>query len=214
LIEFLKTLLGDALSIFTIMNPLAVGVIMLSLLEEDATREEVRTVAKRSAKAVLLASLIIFGIGTYIFQFFGISPFGLKVFGGIILLMMAFNMVQGHGKRVNHSSKEAEAAQDRDDISIVPLAIPVSVGAGLATTLITMSAEATGWQDYLSATLAILICGLAYGLILQRMPYIKKKLGINGLRIFNRLMGLIVGSLAAQMVVTGLLALYHNFTAA
>lgn len=210
MIEFLKALLGDTISIFTIMNPLAVGVIMLSLLDEDASREEVRSTAQRASKAVLIAMLIIFGLGTYIFQFFGISPLGLKVFGGIILLIMAINMVQGHGKRVNHSQREAEAAQDRDDVSIVPVAIPVTVGAGLTTTLFTLSAEAEGWQDYAAGGLAIIICVLAYFIILQRMPYIKRKLGVNGLRIFNRLMGLIVGSLAAQMVVSGLVALFKT----
>lgn len=211
-LEFLRQLLNDTIAIFTIMNPLSVGVIMLSLLDEDVERKEIRQVAQKAAKAVLLAMLIIFGAGIYIFDFFGIAPSGLKVFGGIILLLMAFNMVQGNGKRVNHTSRDAEAAQDREDISIVPLAIPVAVGAGLTTTLITMSVEAELWTEYLSAGVAILICSGAFLLILQRMPWIKKALGVNGIRIFNRLMGLIVGALASQMIINGLFALYSSFT--
>ena len=100
LLEFLRLLLNDSISIFTILNPLSAGVIMLSLLEEDVDRNEIRQVALKSTKTVFLAMLIIFGAGVYIFDFFGIAPSGLKVFGGIILILMAFNMVQGNGKRV------------------------------------------------------------------------------------------------------------------
>lgn len=211
MLDFLRHLLNDSISIFTIMNPLSVGVIMLSLLDEDVEKQEIRQVARKSTKAVFLAMLIIFGAGIYIFEFFGIAPSGLKVFGGIILLLMAFNMVQGNGKRVNHTSRDAEAAQDRDDISVVPLAIPVAVGAGLTTTLITLSVDAKTWLEYLSGVLAIVISSGSFFLILQRMPWIKKAMGLNGIRIFNRLMGLIVGALASQMIINGLLALYSSF---
>jgi len=49
---------------------------------------------------------------------------------------------------------------------------------------------------------------------MQRMPFIKRKLGTNGLKVFNRLMGLVVGSLAAQMILKGILGLYELFNAA
>jgi len=193
------------------MNPLAAGVIMLSLVESDTERSEIRSIAWKNSRAVFIASLVVFLSGFYIFNFFGISPHGLRIFGGIILFVMGFNMIQGHGKRVNHSAKEQEAAKDRNDISIVPLAIPIIVGGGLVTTLINMSISAAGWLDYLSGVIAIALCSVANLLILQRAPFIKRRLGENGLKIFNRLMGLIVGSLASQMVVQGLLGLYENF---
>jgi len=211
LLDLLKSVLSDAISIFTIMNPLAAGVIMLSLVESDTERSEIRSIAWKNSRAVFIASLVVFLSGFYIFNFFGISPHGLRIFGGIILFVMGFNMIQGHGKRVNHSAKEQEAAKDRNDISIVPLAIPIIVGGGLVTTLINMSISAAGWLDYLSGVIAIALCSVANLLILQRAPFIKRRLGENGLKIFNRLMGLIVGSLASQMVVQGLLGLYENF---
>lgn len=193
------------------MNPLAAGVIMLSLVESDTEKAEIRSIAWKNSRAVFFASLVVFLSGYYIFNFFGISPHGLRIFGGVILFLMGYNMIQGHGKRVNHSAKEQEAAKDRNDISIVPLAIPIIVGGGLVTTLINMSISAEDWTDYLSGVLAIVICSVANLLILQRAPFIKKRLGENGLKIFNRLMGLIVGSLASQMIVQGLLGLYQNF---
>ena len=196
------------------MNPLSVGVIMLTLLDEDISKSEVRATANKSMKAVFVSMLVLFLNGSYIFQFFGISPHGLRVFGGLILLIMGINMVQGHGKRVNHSSGEHTAAMERDDISVVPLAIPIMVGPGLATTLINLSINATGWIDYVSSLIAIIICSIASLIIMQRMPFIKRKLGTNGLKVFNRLMGLVVGSLAAQMILKGILGLYELFNAA
>ena len=193
------------------MNPLSVGVIMLSLLHDDASQQEIKQTAWKATRAAFVAMLVIFLAGTYLFSFFGISPNGLKIFGGIILFVMGFNMVQGHGKRVNHTAKDQAAAMEREEIGVVPLGIPVMVGAGMVTTLITLSIAATTWQDYVSGGVAILICSVAGLLILRRMPLIKKTLGVNGLKVFNRLMGLIVGSLAAQMIITGALSLVNTY---
>lgn len=195
------------------MNPLSAGVIMLTLLDKQVTKEEIYHIASKSTKAIIIAMLVLFLAGSYIFDFFGISPHGLRVFGGIILLVMGFNMVQGHGKSVNHTSKDQEAAQEREDISTVPLAIPIIVGPGLATTLLNMSVSASRWQDYVSVIVAILVCSLASLMILRRMPYINRRLGVNGLKVFNRLMGLVVGSLAVQMILRGLISLYEMFQA-
>lgn len=203
-LDLLKSIFSDTISVFTIMNPLSVGVIMLTLVDEHITKKEVHAIAKKTSRAIFIALLIIFLVGQYLFKFLGVSPDGLRVFGGIILLMMAVNMVQGHGKKVNHSTKEQEAAVEREDISVVPLAIPITVGPGLITTTLNMSIVATTWQAYVSGITAILICCIAGYLILARMPYIKQKLGVNGLRVFNRIMGLVVGSLAAQMILTGI----------
>lgn len=211
MLDILRSILGDSISIFTIMNPLSAGAIMLTLVDEDTTKKEFNVIATKNSRTVFIAMVIMFLSGTYIFNFFGIQPDGLRVFGGIILLLMGFNMVQGHDKKVNHRPTEHAAAQQRNDISMVPLAIPIIVGPGLATTLITLSISNDGWESYVSVIVAILICAVANYIILRRMPYIKKRLGVNGLKVFNRLMGLIVGSLASQMLINGVFGLYNHY---
>ena len=208
--EILKNILSESISLFTIMNPIAAGAIMLSLCHEGATKHEIRAVAIGSARSVFVSMVIIFLAGVYIFQFFGVSPDGLRIFGGVILLTMGYNMVQGHGKRVNHLPKEHEAAKQREDISVVPLAIPIIVGPGLATRLITMRIGASEWPDYVAGIAAIVVASIATLVILIRMPYIRKRLGENGLKVLNRLMGLIVGALAVQMMITGILGLLNR----
>ena len=211
MLEFLKSVLGDTISIFTIMNPLSAGVIMLTLVSDNTTKKEFHTLALKNSRAVFIAMILLYLSGTYLFSFFGIHADGLRVFGGIILLFMGFNMVQGLGKQVNHKKQDHEAALERNDISTVPLAIPIIVGPGLATTLISMSIASTTALNYVSAIIGIFLCAFANFLILKRMPFIKEKLGVNGLKVFNRLMGLVVGSLAVQMLISGIIGLYNSF---
>ena len=208
LLESLYKILGQSVALFTIMNSISAGVIMLSMVPDTISHKELKQIALKNTKAVFVAMLILFLIGVYVFQFFGISPMSLRVFGGLILLFMGINMVQGHDKKVNSSQKEIDAAQDKEDISIVPLAIPIIIGPGLATTLITFQAVSTGWLDYLITTVAIIIVVLANYFLLANMNYIKMRMGINGLKVLNRIMGLIVGSLAVQMIVQGLIELW------
>lgn len=184
---------------------------MLTLVPETISRKNLKLIARRNTRAVFLSMLILFLLGIYVFQFFGISPMALRVFGGLILLFMGINMVQGHDKKLNSSQREREAAMEKDDISIVPLAIPIIIGPGLATSLITFQLEAVDWVDYLVTVLAIIIVTVANYLVLSNMNYIKNRLGLNGIKVLNRIMGLVVGSLAVQMIVQGLQELWTHF---
>ena len=93
-------------------------------------------------------------------------------------------------------------------IEAFPLAIPIIIGPGLATSLITIQINTVGWVDYIVTILAIIIVTLLNHSILANMNYVKKRLGINGIKVLNRLMGLVVGSLAVQMIVYGLQELW------
>lgn len=216
MIEFLAekayNLLTQSVALFTIMNTISAGAIMLTLVPETISHKELKSIARKNTKAVFIGMLILFLIGVYVFKFFGISPMALRVFGGLILLFMGINMVQGGDKKVNSSSGEREAAILKEDISIVPLAIPIIIGPGLATSLITIQINAVEWIDYLVTILAIVIVTLLNYSILANMNYVKKRLGVNGIKVLNRLMGLVVGSLAVQMIVYGLQELWAFYS--
>ena len=203
--------LTQSVALFTIMNSISAGAIMLTLVPDTISSKDLKSIALKNTKAVLVGMLLLFVLGIYVFQFFGISPMSLRVFGGIILLFMGINMVQGHDKKLNASIGEREAAMSKDDISIVPLAIPIIIGPGLATSLITSRIEANDWTDYLVTIIAILIVTAANYLLLANMNKVKMRLGLNGIKVLNRLMGLIVGSLAVQMIVYGLQELWEFY---
>jgi multiple antibiotic resistance protein len=212
LAEKAYNLLTQSVALFTIMNTISAGAIMLTLVPDTISHKELKSIALKNTKAVFIGMLILFLIGVYVFKFFGISPMALRVFGGLILLFMGINMVQGGDKKVNSSSGEREAAILKEDISIVPLAIPIIIGPGLATSLITIQINAVEWIDYVVTILAIIIVTLLNYSILANMNYVKKRLGINGIKVLNRLMGLVVGSLAVQMIVYGLQELWAFYS--
>lgn len=205
------SVLTQSVALFTIMNSISAGAIMLTLVPDTISHKDLKIIALKNTKAVFVGMLVLFVLGIYVFQFFGISPMSLRVFGGIILLFMGINMVQGHDKKLNSTTREREAAMTKDDISIVPLAIPIIIGPGLATSLITSRIEANDWSDYLVTITAILIVTFANYLLLANMNYVKMRLGLNGIKVLNRLMGLIVGSLAVQMIVYGLQELWEFY---
>jgi multiple antibiotic resistance protein len=205
------SVLKQAIALFTIMNSISAGAIMLTLIPDTVSSKEIKVIAKKNTKAVFISMLTLYLIGVYVFQFFGISPMALRVFGGLILLFMGINMVQGHDKKLNSSQRERDAAMDKDDISIVPLAIPIIIGPGLATSLITFQIGAVTWVDYLVTIIAIIIVTISNYLLLANMIHIKNRLGLNGIKVLNRIMGLVVGSLAVQMIVQGLEELWRHF---
>jgi multiple antibiotic resistance protein len=205
-------LLTQTVALFTIMNTISAGAIMLTLVPDTISRRELKVIAVKNTKAVFIGMMVLFLIGVYVFQFFGISPMALRVFGGLILLLMGINMVQGHDKKLNSSSREREAAILKDDISIVPLAIPIIIGPGLATSLITSQLAAKDWLDYVVTIIAIFIVTFLNYIILANMNYVKNRLGVNGIKVLNRLMGLVVGSLAVQMIIYGLQELWAFYS--
>ena len=107
--------------------------------------------------------------------------------------------------------KNIEAAMRLADISVVPLSIPIIVGPGLTTTLINLSLTNNNWHSNMYIIIAILICSAGNYIIIRNMPHIKNRLGENGIKVFSRLMGLVVGSLAAQMFLSGAFGLYNTY---
>ena len=211
-LDKLYAVLTQSVALFTIMNSISAGAIMLSLVPEEISRKELRSIAAKNTKAVFISMIILYLAGTYIFKFFGISPEALRVFGGLILLLMGINMVQGHDKRVNASQKEKDAAMDKEDISIVPLAIPIIIGPGLATSLITLHLAAKEAADYGVTISAIVIVTIVNYMLLSNMNIIKARLGLNGIKVLNRIMGLVVGSLAIQMIIYGIEELWKMYS--
>ncbi len=206
--ELASNALLHTVSLITIMNSLAAGAIMLSLLDKPS-RDEIKVVAKKNTFANLIAMFITFFVGSYLFKLLGISTDSLMVFGGIILMLMGINMVSGATKKLSHTKVEGEEAKEMEDISTVPLSIPIIVGPGLATTLIALEATAETLEQYLASIVAIILANIVNWIILSNMNIIQKNIGINGIKVMSRIMGLIVGSIAVQMILKGALHLWQ-----
>ncbi|MDU8339440.1 MarC family protein, partial [Pseudomonas syringae pv. actinidiae] len=92
----------------------------------------------------------------------------------------------------------------QQDVTIVPLTIPLTVGPGTIGALLVMGVSQPHWDDKLTAILSIALASLTVGVVLYLSNRIERILGDQGLQIVSRLMGLFVCALAAQIIFTGI----------
>jgi multiple antibiotic resistance protein len=210
--ELINDTIKNTISLFSIMNPLSAGAVMLSLLEgEENMKQAVNGIARRNTMAVFISMLVIILIGSFILDIFEISTNSIKVIGGVILFLMAINMVQGQRQMVNHTEQEEKFARKKEDISIIPLGIPIIIGPGMMATLISMRSQAQEWPLIIGLFISVLLCTIGNYLVIRNMVFIQKMIGVNGLKIFSRIMGLIVGAISAQFIISGIKALWIQF---
>lgn len=204
--ELIQTFLQQSITFFAIMDPIGISAIALSILSPNITKTQISVVTKKATKTILIAFFVVLITGDMILRVFGIGEHSLKVMGGLVLLLMAISMVNGSVKK----DKNQDNKQD-EELAVIPIGIPIAFGTGLFTTIIIFKHQAQEFVDIVSIVLAFLINALAFYFILKHSVYIKKYFGVTGQNIVTKLMGLIVGAIAVQFVVSGLVALTKSY---
>lgn len=209
LIDSFKALLHDSVGLITIFNPLAAAAIMVASSPE-LNREDARTIARKASLTVLVGSLLTVLLGHHIFMFFGINTASIMVIGGIVLMMMALSMIQGRISSARHSPEETHAAKEKEDISVIPMGIPVIFGPGAISTLMVFHADSSGILGSLILIGAVLIAVAAVYIALIYADYLTNALGLHGMKIMTRVMGLVLGAIAVQFVIGGTKSLWQS----
>ena len=200
-----KEILFDAISLITILNPIAAAAIMLSLVKYS----DIPSVSKKTSLSVFVSLVITMFFGGAILKIFGINIPSIKAIGGVVLLIIALNMVQGKEVAPTNSTREEkEAASEKEDVAVIPLAIPILFGPGVITTTIILSEKSKTLSEKAILLAAIVLSSLVVYIVLRNASYISKFLGVNGLKITSRLMGLIIGAIAFLFLVGGVKALW------
>lgn len=188
-------------SFFTLINPLGVMPVFLSMTSEMNVNSRNRV----AGKAVIVSVFIILAFaftGDLIFNFFGISVNGFRVVGGVIFFKMGQDMLQAKISKTKITENELNS--EITDISITPLAIPMICGPGAITNGIVLMQDATTFSKKIALIFAVLfICYLTY-LILWGASKIMKTIGETGNKVMMRLMGLIVMVIAVEFFFAGL----------
>lgn len=183
------------LKIFMIFTPFFVISAFLSLTKDDSPTER-QNIGIKVTLAVGLTCFAVFLFGTYIFDLFGITLDAFRIGAGAVLFLSAVTMIQG---------KAAVAPEDsREDVAVVPLAIPITVGPGTIGALMVMGAGLKTAPEKIVASLALLCAVLAVGGLLSAAGRLETLLGQQGLAILTKLTGLFVSAIAAQIFFTGL----------
>ena len=201
-----RDILFNTISILTILNPIAAAAIMLSLVKYS----EIKTVSFKTTVAVFTASVVTMFGGGMLLKFFGINIPSIKAIGGVILLIIALNMIQGREIAPTNTTKdEHSAAAEKDDVAIIPMAIPILFGPGVITTIIVLSEKYTTLKGKVILFIAIALSSFITYLILRNGAVISKFLGVNGLKIVTRITGLIIGAVSFLFLVGGIKALWY-----
>ena len=165
---------------------------------------------RRSAfKACVLAAAILIAfalLGAKVLQTLGISIEAFKIGGGLLLFMIAVDMVFARQSGLRSTTvREQEEARFRQDISVFPLAFPLIAGPGALATLLLMLGEVSGqtvaFFGLLGVILAVILVTL---LFLLATPLVMRAIGQTGANVISRLLGVVLVALAVQYVVDGI----------
>jgi multiple antibiotic resistance protein len=204
-LELLSLSLVSFSAIFFVVDPLSAVPFFLAMTR-DASAEERRATALRAA---FTAGIVLAGFalaGHWIFQVLGISLGAFKIAGGIVLLLLALDMIRTQPSRTRITEREVEAGAVKEDIAIVPLAMPLLAGPGSIATAIVLVARAREgpWWHVLPVLGAIASTAAASYVILAGAARTERVLGRTGLSIIERVAGLLLVAIAIQFMLDGL----------
>lgn len=205
--EQIKYLVG----IFAILNPLGAIPIYLSLMA-DRSPEDMHRTAMKAAIAVAVILVLTVWAGDGLLIYFGIGMPAFRIAGGLLVLIIAIAMFGARTSPVRHTDAEQTAAEAKNDISVVPLAIPLLAGPGAISLTIVDAHQVVSLADKLVFSFGILAVSAIVWLVLRMAEPIGERLGTSGLNIATRVMGLILAAMAVQFMADGLRELFPGLS--
>jgi multiple antibiotic resistance protein len=188
----------------TILDP--VGMVPATLaVTAHATGEQRRHITNRAV--LVAAAIIVFMavVGRYLLQYLGITLPAFAIAGGILLLLIAIDMLFGRPSRAKGDPPEQRDAPETESVAVFPLAIPFIAGPGTIATVLLLVNLSGGSKE----RLIILYAAYAVGLLLTWLcmrgaDIVMRVLGKTGVSVMTRLLGIIMAALAVQFILNGL----------
>lgn len=190
-------------AIFFVIDPMANIPIFLTITRGESP-EQRRNTALRAAFAAWIVLAVFAVAGGLIFKAFGISLGAFKIAGGLMLLLMAIDMMRAQTSATRTTAEEQQESVEKDDVAIFPLAIPMFAGPGaIATVMVLMSRAAWKPIPTLSVFVAITVTCVATYLFMRSASRAEKMIPKTLLRAFERIMGLLLAAIAVEFVAGG-----------
>jgi len=201
--------LAIIVTVFAIVDP--IGTLPFFVALTTGFSPEDRNIILRRATLVLGGVLGLFAlVGRFLFQAFGFTLAAFEIAGGILLFMVAYDMLRGEVTRVKLTPQDRdEAIARRDELSVVPLGIPLLAGPGAISTVMIYEGGAGNAPLAILATfVAIGVTTAATFVILRFGQPILGSLGRVGIMAMTRVLGLLLAAVGVQFVITGILATF------
>lgn len=199
-------------ALFPIIDPVGVVPMFLALTAGDSV--ERRHAAALSATLTMFGVLTVFAVsGLVIFRFFGITMPAFKIAGGVLLFMVALDMLRATPSPTRTSPEETAEGIQKDDVGVIPLGMPLLSGPGAIASVIVLSEKASEHPNHLPYELglvgAIGLMACLTWLLLRFATPIARIFGKTGLNLVTRIMGLVLAAIAAQYVIDGVQTALH-----
>ncbi len=193
---------------FVVVEPLSIAPAFAGLTS-GASDEFRRTMAIRATVIAGLILLLFSLVGTPFLAALGISIQAFRIFGGLLLFLIALEMVFARESGTRTSSNEEAENRRRSDVSVFPLAFPLISGPGALVTILLWFGPLSITQhplQYVAYALCVVVVLAVTLLIMLVSTPVMRIMGLTGTNVANRLFGVVLGALAVQFVIDGIRA--------
>ena len=188
--------------LFAIVSPVTTVPIFLNFTENMLSQR--KRIARTSAIAVGAVLTVSTLAGSQILQLFNIGIDSFRVAGGVLLLTIAFQMLEAKMPRSKYTPEEDLEAIDSTSVGVVPLALPLLAGPGAISTVILFSQQS---GSIIHKAILIGLCwtvSMTVWLSFHLAPQISRRMSQTAMNITSRVMGLILAAMAVEFIVGGL----------
>ena len=200
-VQFAATAFATA---FTIVDP--VGMVPSTLaVTAHATPEQRRRISNRAV--LVAAAVIVFmaAVGHYFLSYLGITLPAFGIAGGILLLLIAIDMLFARPSRAKSDPESLHESADVESVAVFPLAIPFIAGPGtIATVLLLVNLSANNHERLVIIYAAYAAALLVTWLCMRSADFMMRILTKTGVNVLTRLLGIIMAALAVQFILNGL----------
>lgn len=187
-------------ALFAIMNPLSTIPVFLAMTADDTPAQ------RRGAMLAMIATittgaLIAAVAGQWLLSLFGIDVAHFRLAGGLIVLLIALNMLNGHDSDAHHgTAKEQGAFRSADNVGVFPVGIPIALGPGTIAAIIVFAQGVTGFEGLLSYYAGLIGYLIFFSALLAAAPLVAGLMSPTALSISKRIMGMILAAIGAEMI--------------
>lgn len=201
--EFLTFCLVAFSAIFFVVDPLAVLPIFLAMTANETPTQK-RGTALRAAITCGITLTVFAAAGTLIFRFFGITLGAFKIAGGVLLFLVALDMMQARQSRTRTTPEEEKEGIEKADVAIIPLAIPLLSGPGSIATVMVLMSRHSGLLYTIPVFASIVVTAVITWLMLRGAEWIERRLSKTFMNVVMRIMGLILAAISVEFVIAGI----------
>lgn len=201
----LETALTAFANFFVVIDPIGVVPFFVSLTA-GFDRDSRRRTALKSVSIAAVILLVFTVLGQPLLHYLGVTLGAFRIASGALLFLLAIDMVVVKESGIRATTpKEEEEATHRPDVAVFPLAIPLIAGPGAIASTILLQTHNNGDPIAQAITAAVMVGVLAItGILFLAAGPIMTMLGVTGVNVLTRVLGIVLAALAVNNIVEGL----------